>query len=62
MKPNMELRFFAQRYGVPLWKVANEYGVSEPTIIRWLREEFTSERAEEFKQIVLKIAGTVEGR
>jgi len=57
----MELRFFAQRYGVPLWKVADEYGVSEPTIIRWLRKEFTAERAEEFKQIVLKIAGTEKG-
>ena len=36
-KENQKLREFAKARGVPLWRVAIALGVSEPTLIRWLR-------------------------
>lgn len=37
MKENQEIRNTAKRARVPLWKVAAAIGISEPTLIRWLR-------------------------
>jgi hypothetical protein len=56
MKPNIELRFYAQRFGVPLWKVAKAYGYSEPTLYRNLRAEFTEEQKANFRAIVDRLA------
>ncbi|HNX82774.1 MAG TPA: hypothetical protein PKL77_11585 [Candidatus Omnitrophota bacterium] len=61
MKPNLDLRFYAQKHRVPLWKVAKAMGISEPTIIRRLREEFTDAQKAEFMRAVISIK-TEEGR
>lgn len=37
MMENQVIRRAARVAGVPLWKVAAHIGVSEPTLIRWLR-------------------------
>lgn len=37
MKVNEKIRRAARVAGVPLWRVAAEVGISEPTLIRWLR-------------------------
>lgn len=37
MKGNPEIRERARQGGVMLWQLACEIGVSEPTLIRWLR-------------------------
>lgn len=37
MKENQNVRRAARVAGVPLWRVAAAIGVSEPTLIRWLR-------------------------
>ena len=44
MKENQAVRKAAKSAGVPLWKVAAAIGVSEPTIIRWLRVPLPAER------------------
>ena len=57
MKPNMDLRLYARGHGVPLWKIAQEHGFSEQTMIMRLRKQYSKEDAEEFKRIVDKISG-----
>lgn len=37
MKENLDVRRAAKNAKVPLWKVAAGIGISEPTLIRWLR-------------------------
>lgn len=37
MKENQVVRAAAKSARVPLWKVAEAIGVSEPTLTRWLR-------------------------
>ncbi len=44
MKENQDIRKAAKSAGVPLWKVAAAIGVSEPTIIRWLRVPLQEEK------------------
>ena len=56
MKPNIDLRFYAQRFDVPLWKVAKAMNVSEPTLYRNLRSEFSEEEKAEFRAIVDRLA------
>lgn len=37
MKENQKIRRAARVADVPLWKIAAQIGVSEPTIYRWMR-------------------------
>lgn len=37
MKENSGIRRAAKEAKVPLWKAAAKIGISEPTLIRWLR-------------------------
>ena len=36
-KENQPIRDAAKAAGIPLWRIAAAIGISEPTIIRWLR-------------------------
>jgi hypothetical protein len=56
MKPNMDLRLYARGHGVPLWRIAQEYGFSEQTMIMRLRKQYSKEDAEEFMRIVDKLS------
>ena len=56
MKPNMNLRLYAKGHGVPLWRIAQEYGFSEQTMIMRLRKQYSKEDAEEFMRIVDKLS------
>lgn len=44
MKENQAIRDEAKRANVPLWKCALQIGISEPTIIRWLRVPLSTEK------------------
>lgn len=46
MKINENLKRKARAEGIPLWKVAAEVGVSEPTLTRWLRVPLEGEHRE----------------
>jgi len=56
MKPNMDLRLYARGHGVPLWRIAQEFGFSEQTMIQRLRKQYSKEDAEEFMRIVDKLS------
>lgn len=44
MKENQAIRKTAKSAGVPLWKIAAAIGISEPTLIRWLRFPLPEEK------------------
>lgn len=56
MKPNLDLRLYARGHGVPLWRIAQEYGFSEQTMIMRLRKQYSNEDADEFRRIVDKLS------
>lgn len=39
-----EFREEARKHEVRLWEIAQEAGISEPTIIRWLRGRLSTDR------------------
>ena len=44
MIANQEVRNRAKRMGVKHWQIAEYLGISEPTIMRWLRVPLSQER------------------
>lgn len=40
---NTKIRLAARGAGVPLWRIAREMGISEPTITRKLRQELSEQ-------------------
>lgn len=44
MKQNEQVRKAARVAGIPLWKVADAIGVSEPTFMRWMRYPLPAEK------------------
>ena len=56
MLANNELRQKARSYGVPLWMLAAELGISEPTMTRRLRLELPAKDREKLIAIVVDIA------
>ena len=53
---NIELRLYARRKRVPFWRIAQDYEVTELTLIRWLRKPFSEQCAEEFIRTVDRIS------
>lgn len=52
---NMKIRLAARGAGVPLWRIAQEMGVSEPTITRKLRKELPEEEQARILEIIERI-------
>lgn len=44
MKSNQTIRESAKKNGVKHWEIAQHLGISEPTIMRWLRVPLSPER------------------
>ena len=44
MKANQKIRDMAKAENVTLWRIALQIGVSEPTLIRWLRVPLSEDR------------------
>jgi len=55
----MDIRAKAKAAGIPLWRVAEALGVSEPTIIRTLRHELPDTEKVQVLEIIAKLAGEV---
>lgn len=43
-KANADIRTKMRVYGIPAWKVAEQLGVHESTIVRWLRTPLPIEK------------------
>lgn len=41
---NIQIRKAAREAHIPLWKIAQMVGISEPTLTRWLRVELSQEK------------------
>lgn len=52
---NMQIRLAARGAGVPLWRIAQEMGISEPTITRKLRKELPEEEQARILTIIERI-------
>lgn len=56
MLANNELRQKARSCGVPLWMIAVELGISEPTMTRRLRRELPAKEKEKLLAVVANLA------
>lgn len=59
-KENNHIRRAARAADIPLWAVAAELGISEPTLIRWLRVPLTSERERQVMAAIDRLAKEAE--
>ena len=55
-KENSAVRRAARAAGVPYWKIAAAIGVSEPTIIRWLRVPLSEDRKRQIMAAISELA------
>lgn len=53
---NQDIRRMARGKAVPLWRIALEIGISEPTLTRWLRVELDPERRCRIIEVIEKLA------
>ena len=53
---NNLVRRAAKDAGVPLWRIAKEIGVSEPTMTRRLREELPAAEQAKILEIIAKLS------
>lgn len=56
MKANQTIRDAAKRKGVKHWQIAEYLGISEPTIVRWLRVDLSPEREKTIMEAIEAIA------
>ncbi len=59
MKENDLIRRTARSNGIPLWKVAVAIGVSEPTLIRWLRFPLPKDKEQNILDAITNLAEEV---
>lgn len=55
-KQNEKVRDAAKAAGVTLWRIAIELGVSEPTLIRWLRLPLPEDKERRINEAIAAIA------
>ncbi|MBE6933571.1 MAG: hypothetical protein E7462_00725 [Ruminococcaceae bacterium] len=56
MKANQTIRDAAKRNGVKHWQIAEYLGISEPTIMRWLRIPLSGEKEKAVMEAIEAIA------
>lgn len=56
MKANQEIRAAAKKMGVKHWQIAEYLGISEPTIMRWLRVPLSPEREKAIMAAISELA------
>lgn len=57
---NQSLRLKARGAGVPLWKIAKELNISEPTLTRMLREPLKQEESLRILAVIEKLRITTD--
>ena len=53
---NLDIRLKARAKNVPLWRLAEAIGVSEPTLYRMLRHELAPAKKKELLDAIKKLA------
>lgn len=54
---NQNLRTILKLKGIPMWKLAKQIGISEPTITRWFRTELPTEKYEKVITAIQELSG-----
>lgn len=54
---NQNLRTILKLKGIPMWKLAKQIGISEPTITRWFRTELAPEKYEKVITAIQELSG-----
>lgn len=52
MKANENIRKMARSANIPLWRIAREMNVSEPTMTRWLRNPLAPEKERKIISVI----------
>lgn len=60
MKANQEVRKAARSAGIPFWKLGSRIGVSEQTIVRWLRTPLPNEKQQELLRTISELEREVD--
>ena len=53
---NLDLRKSAKAAGIPLWRIADAIGVSEPTMTRKLRHELPENEKKQLLNLIKQLA------
>lgn len=53
---NLDIRAAAKEKGVFLYEVAHKLGVSEPTLVRWLRFELPADKKAKILEIITELS------
>lgn len=56
MKANQKIRDLAKKHNVKHWQIAERLGISEPTIMRWLRVPLPPEKERTILAAIEEIA------
>lgn len=59
-KANQAVRRAARVAGIPLWMIAAEVGVSEPTLLRWLRFPLSEEKEHRVMTAIARLSKEVD--
>lgn len=53
---NLDIRSEAKKKGVFLYEIAYRLGISEPTMVRWLRYELPADKKSKILQIISELS------
>lgn len=53
---NLDIRREAKEKGVFLYEIAHKLGISEPTMVRWLRYELPADKKSKILQIISELS------
>ncbi len=56
MKANQNVRDAAKASGIKQWEIAVHLGISEPTLVRWMRMPMSAEREKAMLQAIAELA------
>lgn len=56
MKANQKVRDAAKASGIKQWEIAVHLGISEPTIVRWMRIPMPADREKAILQAIAELA------
>lgn len=58
LKANQKVRDTAKAAGIKHWEIANYMGISEPTLVRWLRTPMPDGREKTVLRAIAELAQT----
>ena len=60
LKANQNVRRAARADNIPLWRLALQIGVSEQTLIRWLRVPLPNEKEKQIMEAISTLAAEAD--